>query len=296
MDDRPRQSLNWWRWVGWLVTCLALGFIIRWIITIDQAAWQNIRQVDPGWLVGSLVVFQIWFIMRFWAWEFIVRRHGSESQRHETLRTWTLSELARYIPGNFWSFAAKYRASVSGGASTPDAITALAIEATSQLAGAGITAALWYNGRELWWVALLIIVLYPLLLPVLLIVISRIKHQQIIARISLTESLGVILWYAVLWIIFGIATAMIYRGFPGVPIATMSWLIGVNVAAWLIGYVSIITPMGLGVREVAFVKLSAQVLSNTVASIIALVTRIWLVVGEVLFLGLVLIWSRRQRS
>jgi len=294
MDDRPGKSVNGWQIVGWLITLLALFFVGRWLAQLDQAVWSSLLHVNKTWLIGSLLILQLWFLMRFAAWEVIVRRHGSEAQRHQTLRTWTLSELARYVPGNVWSFAAKYRSSVSGGATKTGAVQALVIEALAQVAGALMTAALFYNSAQYWWVAMLVVIAFPTLMPVILSLVAKWKKWQEAPRVGMTESLGLLLWYSLLWIVFGVATAMIYRSFPEAPRVDMMWLIGANVAAWLIGYISIVTPMGLGVREVAFVRLTTDVVPSAFASLVSLVTRVWFVVSELLFLGLVIIWSMRK--
>lgn len=291
MDDRPGQKINWWQAVGWIVTLLALFFVVRWLVRLDHTVWQSLRHLQVSWLLGAILVFQIWFLMRFFAWEFIVQRHGSESQRHTTLRTWTLSELARYVPGNVWSFAAKYRGSVVGGAKPAAALQALGIEGFSQMTGAALTAVLLYDVHRFWWAGVVIIVVFPLLVPLLIKILSKWKRWNEVPKVTILESLGLLLWYCVVWMLFGLATAMIYWSFPAVPKVTILWLTGVNVAAWFIGYVTLITPMGLGVREVAFVKLTATVIPNALASLIALVTRLWFVLSEIVFLGLVLLWS-----
>lgn len=291
MDDRPGPRLNWWRWLGWLITLLALLFVGRWLVRLDHRVWLSLRHLHLGWLTASLLVFQVWFIMRFAAWEMIVQRHGSEAQRHQTLRTWTLSELARYVPGNLWSFAAKYRGTVDGGAKPTGALQALAIEAFSQLSGAGLAAVLFYDIRRLWWGVLAIVVVFPFIIPLALNFMNRWKRWGQTPQVSIVESLGLLMWYGVVWTVFGVATAMVYWSFPDVPTVTFQWLIGVNVAAWFIGYISIITPMGLGVREVAFVKFTSAVLLSPVASLIALMTRLWFVLSELVFLGFVILWS-----
>ncbi len=299
MDDRSRPKVNWWQVIGWVVTILALVFVGRWLLKLDHSVWQSLRHLRVIWLVGSVLVFQVWFLLRYFAWEFIVQRHGSEAQRHQTLKTWTLSELARYVPGNVWSFAAKYRGSVDGGAKPAAALQALGIEGFSQMTGAAITAVLLYDVHHLWWIAVVILLIFPFLVPFLIQLLSKWKRWSEVPKISVLESLGLLLWYGVVWLVFGLATAMIYWSFPNVPVVTLLWLTGVNVAAWFIGYVTLITPMGLGVREVAFVKLTARVIPNAMASLIALVTRLWFVLSEIVFLGFVLIWSfmkNRQKT
>ncbi len=295
MDDRPRSRLSVWRLVGWIVTILALGFIIRWLLRLDHTVWQSLLHLRLWWVIGGLAVFQVWFLLRFLAWEVIVRRHGSELQRHQTLRSWTISELMRYVPGNVWSFAAKYRSSVTAGANPSGAIQALVVEAFGLLSGAALISALFLDPQRWWWVALGIVVLLPLATPWIFVGVAKLLHWKDVPRVSLTESLVLLLWYCFVWLVFGLASAMIYHSFPALPTITYARLIGINVAAWLVGYISIITPMGLGVREVTFVKLVAGTLTNAAASLVALVTRVVFVISELIFLGIVLTWYGVKR-
>jgi hypothetical protein len=52
--------------------------------------------------------------------------------------------------------------------------------------------------------------------------------------------------------------------------------------------------MGFGVREVTFVQLVSSTIVNGVASILALITRMWFIASELLFVGFVLLWSKRR--
>lgn len=295
MDNNTSARVNWWRLLGWVVAVLALLYLVRWLWQVDKSVWLSLRHLRIWWLVGALAVFQLWFLLRFAAWEFIVRRYGVESQRHVTLRNWTVSELMRYAPGNVWSFASKYRTSVTSGASGAGAIKALVIEAWSQVLGAALVAILFFYIHQLWWLALAIVAVFPYSTPIILRLVEKWKKLATDQTISITESLGLLLWYGLVWMVFGIATAMVYLSFPDVPAVTMSWLIGINVMSWLIGYLSVITPMGLGVREVTFVKLSAVHLTQSIASLVSLVTRLWFILSELVFLTLVVIWSSRRK-
>ena len=73
-----------------------------------------------------------------------------------------------------------------------------------------------------------------------------------------------------------------------------------SILAWLIGYVSLITPGGVGVREASFVLLTAPWLSQPEAMLISLIQRVlWTIVDGALG-GPTLLWSlhsmRTQRA
>ena len=61
-----------------------------------------------------------------------------------------------------------------------------------------------------------------------------------------------------------------------------------NAGAYWIGYVSLITPSGLGFREGALAWMLSSFFPAPVAVALSLVTRLWSTAGELL--GVVLVW------
>lgn len=294
MDNRPRPRLAWWRIVGWLVAIAALWYIAQWIRQLDHAVWKSMTDLRIGWLLLAVGLLQLWFLMRYAAWESIIRRHGLAAERQVSLKNWTMSELMRYAPGNIWSFASKYTTSVEHGTTKGQAVQAMVIEASAQVSGAAIVAAMMYDVARWWWVAIALVAVFPLGLTMVLNFAHRRKTNETAQHVSFIEALVLLGWYVLVWVVFGLATACIAHGFPSVLGGSFLWLAGANVAAWLIGYLSVITPMGFGVREVTFVQLVSSTIVNGVASILALITRMWFIASELLFVGFVLLWSKRR--
>ena len=52
--------------------------------------------------------------------------------------------------------------------------------------------------------------------------------------------------------------------------------------SWIIGFVTLVTPGGLGIREVSFVLICSQYLSQHHASFLSLFLRIWLILVDLL--------------
>lgn len=307
MDDRRRESVTdsaaatpapsrgWWKQLGWLVSLLALGFVLRWLLRVDHSAWRSLTHVNGWWLVASLIIFQGWFLARYWVWEFIIHRHGYEHDRGQNLRMWITSELLRYIPGNVWSFAGRYRGARQGGVERGSTIQALVLEAVGLVAGATVVALLTIHAW--WWVAPIIVVAMITVGPQTIRWLFKIAKQES-PSISRLESIIIIFGYCTGWIIFGLAHVALFRAMHSTigSVANLT-AISVSVFSWLVGYITIITPMGLGVREAIFSnRLVAQThIPLATASLAAIVGRIWMVISELVFLGLVMIFSRRRQ-
>lgn len=295
MDNSPRPRLNWIRLAGWLLTLVAFGFLGRWLVTQDRAVWATAVHLQPGWLTLALALFLLWFYLRATAWDRISRLHGFGEGRHINYRLWSQSELMRYVPGNFWSVAARFRGATAGGVSRGGSAQALALEALLQLSGAAIVAGWFWLGGFWKLAALGLFAALPFLLPWLMPRLWKLLRRKTTLPLIAPHELNILIGlYVGVWLVYGLANAAIYYAFGNLPFISVTTLLGLNVAAWLVGFLSLVTPMGLGVREVVIVQLFAPVVASGPASVIAIVSRIWLIVSEVVFFGLAT-WFGRKR-
>ncbi len=305
MDDRPSPSVDrhrlergpvigsGWRWIGWLFSLAALIFVGRFLWQADPTVWTKFRHLNIGLAIVSLLLLQVWFLLRFFMWELISLSFGVADERRSHLRMWAFSEFARYIPGNVWSFAARYRGSRQRGGSRPAATLSLIIEALNLVAGASIVA-LFFVRPGLWFLWLLGAGLYILAIPWCLQMIARWRKWEFTNARRYHGAVGLLGLSLMTWMVYGLAQALIIKAVPGLSTPNILILSAANVAAWLIGYLSIITPMGLGVREVALTSLLASSIAQGVGSVLAILTRVWLILSELVFLGSILIFSRKR--
>lgn len=295
MDDRYRRVLKFIRRWSWLLSVVALFFVGRLIIRLDPDVWRSLPNWRLGWLAASGALFLGWFASRGVLWHLISRRHGSQHAWRATLRIWAFSEFARYLPGGIWSFAAKWQGTKEGGTSGGSATQAMILENLGLVAGAIMVTAASLPGAWTWAGPLMTMAAYvfvvPLLWPRLYTAITR---GATVPTWSRVEALGTALGYAATWVIFGLANIALYRAWPGAPAVALWPFVMMNVSAWLIGYLSFVTASGIGARELAFVGLSRSVLTSAAASFFAVMSRLVLIVSEVVFVGLVSIITRRR--
>lgn len=296
MDDRGHQIINLAKRFGWLLAGLAIFFVARWLWQIDRAAWVQLWHLQWLWLGLATVILWGWYLLRFFAWHLISRSHGYQTGHGQNLRMWMISELLRYIPGNVWSFMRRWQGSVEGGSTPSSAGQAIIIEAMAQTSGAALIA-VWLLPAP--WSVLsftgLLVINLTINYSLAWIWKKWRKHDQP-PRLSYAEICRLIFVYVVAWLLFGLASAVLYQAFPVLP--RVSWIVlgMINVAAWLVGYLSLVTPMGLGVREVSFVGLIRDYLAAPLAGLVTLVTRLWMVIAELLLLGVVVTLFRTHES
>jgi len=80
------------------------------------------------------------------------------------------------------------------------------------------------------------------------------------------------------WLFFGLGSFIVIQTVH--PLTNNLLMFSIPVAAWIIGYLSLITPMGLGVREVVFITLLMPYMNIADATVITVFSRINMVIVE----------------
>lgn len=283
-----------WRVIGWVVSVVALAFVGKWLWQLDRRVWSELGHLQPAYLAAALVLFLGWFVTRFYAWRVISRRHGMQHEVKQNIRMWAVSEIMRYIPGGLWSYVGRWRGSVAAGVTKGAAVQSVIIEATGLVGGASaLTIVVVQPGWR--WYGAAAIVFYVGLAPWALRLLSRKFNMGDHRSLTWLELSRLMLLYVASWALFGAAHAAIYHSFPTPPPISTAHLIGYSVFAWLLGYLSL-TPMGLGVREASLSGLlrSTEAVSLGFATLLSVVSRLWLVISEFVFLGLVLLFTKKK--
>ncbi len=101
--------------------------------------------------------------------------------------------------------------------------------------------------------------------------------------------------YFLLWGLLGIAFFLFIRGFSPVSTSQLFRVTGIYAIAWSFGFLSVVPPSGLGVREGVLSLLLTSVLPPATATWVALLSRLWTLSAELLIGGVAFGLSLRQR-
>jgi hypothetical protein len=93
---------------------------------------------------------------------------------------------------------------------------------------------------------------------------------------------GLALGYAVYWAITGLAFAALVRAMFPLAAADVPLAIAGYAASYAVGFLSLLTPGGLGVREGVLVLALAPIMPAGPALVVALVSRLWMMLFELL--------------
>jgi uncharacterized membrane protein YbhN (UPF0104 family) len=115
---------------------------------------------------------------------------------------------------------------------------------------------------------------------------------------DLTPSAGTVVLlvfgYAVYWAITGLAFAALVASMASLAAADIPLVVAAYAAAYAAGFLALLTPAGLGIREGVLVVALAPVLPAGPALVVALVSRVWMMLVELAGAALAHLLARRR--
>lgn len=292
---------------GWLRLGLQLGLtvVVTWFILARVGLGaEDLRNLDaarwvPAWgaFVGSCAVLLLGYLVSAAFWGRMVRELGGPDLPVGTaVRTFFVANLGRYVPGKLWQIAGLALLARQKGVSPAVATTAAVLGQGAALVGASLvgSAALLgagpvYRRVGLWSLAAVAVALAVVSLPPVLRRLIPLWFR--LARRARPEDLEVgpgfalrwVLLYTLNWGIYAIAFWIFVRSFdlPGGVLDVAPAF----AAAYVLGYVAVFAPAGLGVREGMLTFFLGPVLGAGSAGAVAVIARLWTTVVEVVPAG-----------
>lgn len=128
-----------------------------------------------------------------------------------------------------------------------------------------------------------VLLLYPVFFQTFSDIFCRlIKKEKVKYRISFPKALCILSFYLLYWIIFSSAFLLFVKAFTDIRISDMFYLSGSFAISSFAGFMAFFIPAGLGAREGVLVLLLGVLIGNTVAVVISISSRIWIILCDIL--------------
>jgi hypothetical protein len=292
---------------SWIAAQVVLTAVVLWFVAKGlYEQWQKFRgtphvQLHLRWgmLALSCVIVLATYALLIETWRRMVVAWGDELPFRDAARIWFLSNLARYVPGvnqvlalgTMSELARRRHISpvAAAGASVINTVVNIATGfVIALLAGFAALDAL-SSGHARLGIAVAVVLLVglmllPSILPWILGTAQRVTGRQLglgplphsAIYISLAGNL-------IAWVMYGFAFQRFVFGVLGQSPGAFADYIAVWAAAYVIGYLVVLLPAGLGAREGALVSGLTMLHLATFgeASVIAVSYRLWLTVLEI---------------
>lgn len=292
------------------------------LLLVAAAAWylydaiadnrQALRDFDwrvrPGLLAASVAAHVAVLAWGVWVWSRCLRffEHPPVGLGM-LLRIWFLSNLARYIPGKVFQFLAVAQLSRAAGLSGAVLLTSIVVHTGFALLSAMLISAWTLVGPSFpalpaLWIGLAATVVslffvHPRFLNAALGVLPRLLGREVIRwNGSWADGIGLLALSVGSWAFYGVAYWMLLASLAAVPAREIAMLSGVNAFSFVAGYMAVVTPGGLGVREAAMTRLLLPLVPESVGAVLSVASRLWTIAAELVGGALTLLLVRRSIS
>jgi len=290
---------------GWPFGILAIYFIWRIIAPQSEQLFSSLLHVHLWLLFYGIISLLIYFFLRALLWHKIVQDYKSGLSFRETAYYWALAELKRYIPGSVLAIASRVIHFSEKGIDKKDVGKAYIKEAELIVLGSFFVSLLSlpfltehffsfpYDHTIILGLSIALFVLY-LFHPKG----NKHKHSQYIMLITFDHTIYKKIIFLSLsclaFFFFGLGSFLVVLSFITLNLQLIYLLIGFFTLTYLVGYLSFITPSGIGVRETMIIVGLQSLLGTSVAGFVALFSRVQLLIAELLFLLFVIIWHKTK--
>lgn len=255
--------------------------------------------VELQWLpllAATLLVFAVYFLL-VQLWRGVLRLWNAPLGLYDAVHIWSVSNLGRFVPGRVAAIGAMAMMARERGVSPVAATGSSLLNAMLNIA-AGVAIALATGGHQLAAAVgadvraatLLVVAAIAglLLLPWLIPALTRLASRLSKRGLTLPAVPAGVIWRtaagnAVAWLVYGVAFQLFTAGSLGGAAGATTAYIAVYTGSYVVGYLSLLTPGGLGVREGVMVALlqAFGLAQGPEAWVLAFASRIWLTVLEV---------------
>ena len=290
--------------VGVIIAIAGGVFVARAIADGYDASRDAIRDASVGWLLASVPVAFAGMTLVGVPWRQSMRLLGARPSMRDTLVWYFLGQLGKYVPGTLWPIVGRAELARRGGVDRPSAygsvvLTLGATYLAAVLVVIGFLPVAGDNGAgDAWWVLLLLpiglAVLHPAILGWGRRTLERIVRRPVDVVIpAWRDSVALVVRHAPAWFFIGTATWLVARAFDGD--AGWAELMVPSVLSWIVGFVVVPVPGGIGVREAAFTA-AALSLDDGVGATVAVVSRLVFMLVDAGGAGIAALVSGRSRS
>lgn len=292
--------------IGWPLSVIAIIFVIKFSGSKLSEIIPKIHSINYFLLFLSFVLFILYFLLRSFLWKKILEYKGHRIGFGINSYLWGFSEFKRYIPGSIWSFFS--RVSLFSDLGIDKKIVGYAILDEVQLiiiscgliSILSIPFMLGIGNKNLNQMEELIagsvvgILIY--FVVVAYIFKKRLNSKNLFSNIFLpgyilSQKISLTLVSLLAFFAFGTATLIASLSIFNLSPDLFLMLSAFYVFALLVGYLSFITPVGLGVREAVVTLGFSSLISLSNAGFLSIFTRVILVFSEVIFLIIILIYK-----
>jgi glycosyltransferase 2 family protein len=291
------------------LAALIFGFLV--LTVIDQ--WAEIKSegvhFHVGWLIPGILIMPLFFVVSAFGWELILRFLGQSIGFGRAQVAWGQPLLARYVPGSVLYVLGRVLLSERAGVPRRITIASIVYEQAISATSAIVVAAYFIvnhpdlQSQPARWVVVLaipaaIVILHPRVFgPLANRALKAFGREPLPAAVPLHGVVGLVALYSLNWVVIALGIYCVARSVTFIPFDDILLVGSAQAIGYFAALVTLVAPAGLGVRDAAFawgLKAALPSKSFALGSLIAIVVRGVMTVGELIYVGVVTLLGRRE--
>jgi hypothetical protein len=288
---------------------LIFGFLV--LTVIDQ--WSEIQaegvHFHVAWLIPAVIILSGFYVFSALGWDFILRFLGYRIGFGRAQVAWGQPLLARYVPGSVLYVLGRVLLSERAGVPRRITVASIVYEQAISATSAIVVAAYFIikhpdlQGTPLRFAVLVlipaaIVVLHPKVFgPLANRLLGAFGRDPLPTLMSLKGVVSMIVFYSLNWVVVAFGIYFTARSVTYIPFNDLLLVGSAQAIGYFAALVTLVLPAGLGARDAAFawaVKAALPSRSFALGSLISIVVRGVMTVGELLYVAAVTALGRRE--
>ena len=249
-------------------------------------------------LILSFLLLFLGFFGGCFIWKLTLRYLGESISYRNSLEVIAGSILGKYVPGKLWFTLGRVYLGRKIGLSEKKVVVSIVVEMILMFLSCLLISLIslgfsmkFYSETQIYiaiFAAIIgIVVIHPNILGRMInFVLLRFKKRPIKFELRYIETLGLLGLWCLVWSLMGTGFYFLILSFYPIDLSSFPGMIGTYTIAWIIGFLSIITPAGLGVREGVLSYLLNFYLPVSIGIIVSLLARVWVTIAELIFFAI----------
>jgi uncharacterized membrane protein YbhN (UPF0104 family) len=282
-----------------------IGIVLIIFYFFGKSLYQNWGQIDFrqlhlnwGLLIASTFSLFGYFFLFAFMWTLILKKMGISLSFLKGVKIIFYSQLGKYIPGKVWAFAGRMyfcqKIGIPNSKTFISIVLELALTIISGilvfLVALSVTPGFKINVNP-FFLILLVIIFFTIIHPKILTRIMNIflrfmKKEPIRINLSFSQICSMMGYYCIIWLCFGMAFYFLISSTTFITVSKIPILAGSFSVSTTIGVMTLFAPGGLGVREGVLALLLSNFFPISLAILLSFLCRIWLIVGELIMVGI----------
>lgn len=291
---------------------VAIGLLVAAVYSQKDDFFEAVARLSWTTVVLSLLAALLATGANMMSWRGAMKGVAVDFPLGLSSRVFFISQLGKYVPGSVWPVLAQIELTKDRGIprsrSATGALVGMAVGVvTSAMVSTVLLLTTARDAISTYWFVLPIvpiglIALTPPVLARILGILGRVTRRELsTTRLSWSGLGASVFWSFVMWICFGAHSWLIVRDLISGDVPSFGLMLAAFAFAWLAGFLVIVAPAGVGVREAVFVLAVGGALTVPDALALAILSRFLLTIVDALLGGTALLltpgrFRRREGS